>query len=192
MTNQNEIILDTDPRAAEFKTLQGWVSREGRFFGKNEDAARYDGCTHRKCRDCPNAAKKSWLICDDCRTKWGKEKHAARNVEAWDGVTPLYSNAMDEYFFCVDSLADELDEREMRPEDALLVLCDPTYARQIEPNDYYSDDLPEDGDVPEEIEKAFAALNATLEKQPPLSWYPGEVAVDVASLGIKQEEEVGG
>jgi hypothetical protein len=187
MTNQDEIILDTDPRAAEFRTVQGWVSRDGRFFGDNEDAARYSGCTHRKCRDCDNPARKSWLICDACRARVDREKHAGRKVEPWDGTTMLFSNAMDEYFWDAESLADELHERGMRAEDAMIVLCDPIYPKQIDPDDYYSDELPEDGDVPEEIAKAFDALNAILEKQPPLSWYPGNVAVDVASLGIKEE-----
>lgn len=187
MDKPEEIILDTDPRAATFQTVQGWVCRDGRFFGSNEDAARYSGCTHRKCRDCDKPARKSWLICDECRAKADREKHAARKVEPWDGVTPLFSHAMDEYFFCIDSLTDELHERDMRPEDAMIVLCEPTYPKQIDPNDYYSDDLPQDGEVGEEIEKAFAALNAVLDKQPPLSWYPGKIAVDVSTLGIKEE-----
>lgn len=32
-TNDYKVVLPTDSEAAQFKAVEGWVSRNGRFFG---------------------------------------------------------------------------------------------------------------------------------------------------------------
>jgi hypothetical protein len=59
-----------------------------------------------------------------------------------------------------------------------LIICVPNYPRQID-GDYWSDDLPEDGDLPTELEKAVDAFNKVIRNLQPLSWSPGKYAAIV-------------
>ena len=49
---QEEVVMIDDPRAATLVTVTGWRSMDGRFYGDNEHAARWAGCTHVKCLAC--------------------------------------------------------------------------------------------------------------------------------------------
>ncbi|CAB4172456.1 hypothetical protein UFOVP935_22 [uncultured Caudovirales phage] len=51
---QEEVVMIDDPQAATLVTVTGWRSRDGRFYGDNEHAARWGGCTHVKCLACGN------------------------------------------------------------------------------------------------------------------------------------------
>ncbi len=62
------ILIDSD-EAAKKMTVEGWVSRNGRFYGDNEEIARYDGATHRYCKNCGEIVEISWVFCEKCREK---------------------------------------------------------------------------------------------------------------------------
>ncbi len=184
-----EMILPADDRAAKQVTVTGWVSRDGRFYGDDERIARYAGSTHSLCEDCGEPCSKSWLVCDACREKRDVErekrdveKHAKRQVRPWDGICMLYSETLDEYFSEPGEVLKRLeeDESELSPSDLRLVLCEPNYPHAPDPGDCYCDELPEDGDVPDEVAEAFAVLAAALEKCAPLSWSAGKFALDLA------------
>ena len=49
--NKDTVILRDSPEAAEPVNMPVWKSRNGRVYF-DEMAARYDGCTHVKCKDC--------------------------------------------------------------------------------------------------------------------------------------------
>ena len=67
---EEKIILQDSPEAATFKTgLSGWVSREGRFWGDNEDSARWEGSTHRKCETCETIVPRNRICCNECTEK---------------------------------------------------------------------------------------------------------------------------
>jgi len=73
-----EMVMFNSDQAAQFRTnLSGWVSRNGRYFGNDERAARYDGCTHTICEDCGNPVDRGYLICQECREKRDKSKYDA-------------------------------------------------------------------------------------------------------------------
>lgn len=184
MKKTDKIILDTSPEAASIKTVTGWFSRTGRFWGDDERMARYDGCTHKQC-ECGNVAEKSYLRCDKCRAIKDREKYEAMPVQVWDGQSFLYSDAHDKYFQDLESLVDHLsdydDDEKYTLEDLRLVICEPNYARQIE-SDQWADDLPEDGDMPSEMEEALRVFNEVVRRAPPLSWSPGKFAADSASI----------
>jgi len=59
-----------------------------------------------------------------------------------------------------------------------LEICKPVYADEIDPNEYYYDDLPEDIEVPQSIQDAFDVLNVELKKKrlqgTIISWQPPE------------------
>lgn len=62
--------------------------------------------------------------------------------------------------------------------------CAPNYPRELT-SEYFCDDLPEDGDVPAEIEDAIRVFNAALKAYgKPLSWSEGKIAV-MKPLGIE-------
>lgn len=91
---EQEMILDTDPRAATYRTdIKGWVSRDGMFYGdgpSNERTARYAGSTHRACERCGKPCEKLWLKCADCRAILDAERFAARPQAEWNGSDFLY------------------------------------------------------------------------------------------------------
>ncbi len=192
-TEQKEIILPDDPRAAEFKTITGWVSRSGQFWKNDERMARYDGSTHSRCQTCGETCSKSSLYCDKHLRERELEKYAARPVKSWDDTCMLYSETLDRYFSepaeVIDWLRDE--DSGASPADLRLVLCDPEYPDAPDPANYYCDKLPESGDVPDEVAEAFEVLARTLKKCGPMSWFPGEFALDISSLELAAAENEG-
>lgn len=180
-TLEKKIILDTSDEAAKIETVTGWMSRTGRFWGKDERTARYDGSTHRLC-SCGEVIEKQGY-CRPCSDKKEAEKFAAMERKEWDGTTPLCLYHADRYFWDIDELMDYCEENEVQPAQLDLVICDPIYAREIDPNEYYCDELAEDGDVPAEIADAFAELNARIkEHRQALSWTPGKFAAILEAL----------
>lgn len=178
MTEQ--IVMNSSPEAAELKTVTGWVSRNGHFFGKDERLARWDGCTHVSCNGCGAAVQKNRTLCEACRTAKEIERYAALPKVGWDGETPLYSEAADEYFFDRQELEDKLYDEDITAESLRLVICTPNYPSQID-YDHWCDDLPEDGELPDDIADAVTALNEVIKKSAPLSWSPGKQAAIVGA-----------
>ncbi|MFZ2635562.1 MAG: hypothetical protein WAX33_04400 [Rectinemataceae bacterium] len=174
--NDEKIVLSTSDEAAKFVTgLSGWVSRNGRFWGNDERMARYDGCTHTVC-DCGKPVEKGWLKCTECRNKANNELFAGMKKEVWDGETPLTLYDGDEYFFDWDSLACYCEDHGTTPEEVGLLLCKPTYASEIDPNEYYCDDLAEDGEVDSGLVEKFNELNKYIrENKIILSWTPSDI-----------------
>ena len=174
----DKIILPDSPEAATQKTVTGWVSASGYFWGNDEHMARYDGSTHRACECGELVAKNSY--CRPCALKREAEKFAAMQRKVWDGEAMLYSDAADEYFHDYDQISDHCEEADCSPDDLRLIICEPCYAREIDPNEYFRDDLPEDGEVDSELSAAFEELNKFIrESKPILSWCPGKFAAIV-------------
>ena len=65
--------------------------------------------------------------------------------------------------------------------DLRLVICEPNYVRQLEP-DYCCDELPDDGDVPDEVAEAMEAFNTAVAGIV-LSWSPGKKALALPDEG---------
>ena len=175
----NEHVLYNSDKAAKFVTgIEGWVDRQGRFWGKDEHMARYSGCTHIDCKDCGKLIPvRGYTICDECRNKKDIEKYNTMPRLKWDGMTPLYSDAADEYFFDEDGLRDYMEENGCSIESLRLIICKPNKFREIE-SDYFCEELPEDGELTADLEEALDAFNEVIRSQPPASWSPGKYAAD--------------
>jgi len=169
------MILDTSDEAAKLVTLELWQSSKGNLYMR-EDAARYDGCTHRACKVCGAPASKYYTLCNDCRFKSDQNRYENREKIAWDYETLIYSETLDKYIFDADDLdqaiadfdqplIDECIEASLR-----LVSCEPVYLSQI-PEDYWCDDLPD------EITEALKKFNLLISKQKPVSWSIGKYRV---------------
>jgi hypothetical protein len=176
MTEEKIVMYDSD-EAAQFKTnISGWVSRDGHFFGTNERTARYSGCTHRKCETCGKLITKSYIICNDCYIISKKKQYDSLPKEVWNEEGGVYSEACDKYFWSWEEVDDYCEDEEIKESDLRLVICEPQYPRQID-DDYFCDELSEDGELPDKIVKAMEAFNKVLKESLPLSWYPSKKAV---------------
>jgi len=171
-------IFPESDEAAKFVTgISGWVDREGRFWGDDERIARYCGSTHRHC-DCGAVIPRN-SYCKACnRAKDAERYRNAERIE-WDEETPLYSQTNDQYFFSMDELIDFIYEHDIESTDDMeLFICKPNYFRNID-QDWFSDDLPEDGDFPKELYDAIDNFNAVINKLGPVSYSPGKFAAIV-------------
>lgn len=179
----DKIILPDSPEAATYRTdIRGWVSRDGRFYGdgpQNERTARYAGSTHSICGECGAVCSKNYTRCDNCRSKADLVRFLALPRAPWDGEM-IYSEATERYYATPEDALDDFDEG--TPADEMrLLLCKPNHARRIE-EDFFSDDLPEDGDydsLPVELQEAIEAFNKVAESCAPLSWTPGKTALQI-------------
>lgn len=177
MPEQKPIIMYGAPEAVSLKTVTGWVSADGRFFGGNEDLARYRGATHRRCE--ANPEHKIYAVnsyCEECRQERCQAKFAAMPIKEWAGE-PLVIFDSDQYFFDEDSLRDYLIDSDVDFADLKLCICEPNYPSQIDPTDHFCDDLPEDGEIrDDQLLTAFDLLNEMIRQSEPLSWSEGEHA----------------
>ena len=177
MPAQKPIIMFDAPEAASLQTVTGWVSADGRFFGSDENLARYCGATHRHCDANPeHQIYEVNSYCKECRQERRQAKFAAMPVKEWAGE-PLVIFDGDTYFFDEDSLRDYLTDSDIDLADLQLCICEPNYPREIDPADHFCDDLPEDGEInDDQLLAAFDLLNEMIRQSQPLSWSEGEFA----------------
>jgi len=174
----DKIVMFDSIEAASIKTVTGWVSRDGRFYGDDERAARYGGCTHVVCKYCGGPAVRAWLACDACLAKKNQERFEAMPRVEWDGKAMLYSRARDEFYQDPGDAEDALAEGESLI-DLELVICKPTPVSPIDEDGYFAD-MP-DGyeELPDELLAAIKEFNDAVADMNPLSWHPGETALAV-------------
>jgi len=190
--SKEKIIMFDSPEAASIQQVTGWVSRNGLFCGPGESgerAARYDGCTHRKCEVCGAVVGKHHLLCKECSDKKDDERYHAMPKKKWDGRGMIYTDHLDTYFSDMEE-AEEFSEDEGIPLAGLhLIICEPQYPPLLG-EDHFCDVLPEDGDTPDELLEAIHAFNETIKMCPPCSYSPGKYAVDLSvSREAQQDEE---
>jgi len=172
----NDVILPDDVRAATFVQVNGWVSRDGRYYGADERMARWDGATHVRCRDCAEVIPKAgYVVCAACLHSIAEAKFAQRERRPWDGTQMVYDEASDRFFASPDEVFEWADDEAIAHAALRLVLCDPVTCRLLDA-DHFSDELPEDGDLPDVVAEAIDAFNAAV-KGVVLSWQPGKFAL---------------
>lgn len=176
MQKEKKIILRDSPEAASIQTVTGWVSANGRFWGNDEDMARYDGATHQKCIQ--KAEHPIYEINGYCRACWDEKQQAVyadMPAEPYNGDACVVFDT-EQYFWDEEGIFDHCIDNDVNPADLQLVHCTPNYAAPIDGNEYVSDDLPEDGELPQELQDAFDALNEVINsKAHVLSWSQGKV-----------------
>ena len=181
--NKKVIMFDSN-EAAQYRTgLSGWVSSDGIFYGDDERAARYSGCTHRACEDCGKPAEKNWLVCDNCRAIRTKTRYQAMPKEQWDGVGMLYSQSADKYFSDWEEIDNYCDEEDIKIDNLMLIICKPQTLPLLD-SDYGCDELPEDGELPDEIVKAIMDFNSVVRKVGAVSWLPSNKAALISSQEV--------
>jgi hypothetical protein len=190
----NEIIMYDSPESAQYVTdISGWVSSTGHFFGKSEDSARYDGCTHRACTSCGKPTTKLWLICSDCRSTKEIERYYALDgfsetqwKEYWESKYPnefqdvYYSDAIDHYFFTFEEVWTHCDDNDCSMNSLRLKWCEPEYIKDVDPDLYFQDIIQDGDDIPHELIYAFDQLNKKISEfnsKNILCYYPSKFRV---------------
>lgn len=180
MSEQKMIMYDS-PEAAQRKTVVGWVSSAGNYFGANEHLARYDGCTHRQC-DCGEIYPRS-EYCRACHNKHRDAVYESMPLQEWaDGPACIFDD--DVFFWDHEEFFEWCKEDYIEPASVRLVLCK-REAWPILGSDFFEEYIPdgEDADsLPKAILDAIDAFNAVVAAQPAISWYPANVRVDMAKL----------
>lgn len=167
------IVFPEDEAAASIKTVTGWVSRTGHYWGRDEHTARHDGSTHRHCECGAVIEKRSY--CRACHDRREAEKYAKMPRKAWDGNGMLYSAITEHFYNDLSEAEEDLDEGQTLA-DLMLVFCKPNYVQELD-DDYCADDLPEEEDeAPAAVREAMEAFNKAVAGIV-LSWSPSDTAV---------------
>ena len=169
MKPDDKIILP-EPQAAETcrTDIAGFVSRGGRY---------YYSATQVLCKACGMLTVKGYPLCAKCCDKADAERYAALPRAKWDGETPLYSETNGRFYNTPEEASDDAIEAGVPLADLRLVICQPVYATRLEV-DYLSEDLPDDGEIPQQIIDAMDAFNDAVAGVI-LSWEPGKMALDL-------------
>ncbi|MDE9558131.1 hypothetical protein KKJ06_22905, partial [Xenorhabdus bovienii] len=105
--------------------------------------------------------------CELCHAEKRQNQFNSMERQPWDRETPLVIFDTDQYFMGEDDLNDYCDEHQIKPSELQLVICEPNYPSEIDGEDYFSDDLAEDAELPTELQQAFDSLNAVIRNSPP-------------------------
>lgn len=174
----NKIVMFDSDEAASFKTnISGWVSRQGHFWGDDERAARYDGCTHTRCEDCGKPVDRGRLICQKCHNIRQIKKYNTLPKEEWDEKGMIYSNAADRYFMDWEEVDAFIENEGGKVEELRLVICEPQYLPLLDSFDYGYDSLAEDGELPDAVVQAIEDFNKVIKNVGAVSWHPVNKAV---------------
>lgn len=166
-------IMHDSPEAASIQTVTGWVSSTGRFWGKDEHMARYEGSTHKRC-ECGEVIAGGNTRCSACQGKYNIERYNALPYRDWDHASAVYDEVSDRYFFGEDELIEYLEEEEVKPEDLRLLICTPNYPHKID-SSIWEDIYPEEwDDDPKDLSDAINEFNDKLSKMKPFSYSPSK------------------
>ncbi len=102
-----------------------------------------------------------------------KERGIKMKQKEWDGKTPLYSLTTKKYFHTLNELIVYTNKLCRIKFNLQLVICEPVKLKYVNTN-YWKDDLPEDGKLPDEVHKALEKLNQTIEDFGNVAWKPTE------------------
>ena len=184
---EETVVMYDSPEAATYVTgISGWKSRDGFFWGKDEHMARYSGSTHKKCDECGRVYSKH-SYCDFCHAKKETEKYYAMPMIEWDETTPVCEWNDDKYFWDKESVLDYLydmyedaQKQGCEPE-VQLIICEPQHLHLLDAENW-SDDLAEDGELPDAVLEAIDVFNEILKNQKPSCWYPGKQRINMEPL----------
>jgi hypothetical protein len=170
------IMIDSDDAATYQTGLSGWVSRHGLFFGDDERAARFNGCTHVHCSACGAPTPNSYTHCEACRKSRRIERFNALESRPWDGRDPVYLFDHDEFFFDEQAFLDWCDADDTDPASVRLVFAEPVVHPGFDAS-YFDNHMPEDWDycLPDRIQQALDALNVAIRDAGPMCWREGKV-----------------
>lgn len=188
---EEKIILPESREAAELVTIECWKTPQGEYF-MSEKSARREGHTHRKCLSCEKIFKKRGYditTCEECFSENSERLQAEiynkMPFKEWDGETPLYSRAFEEYFYSEDCISDFIasHDKNIKSDDLRLIICEPSKPNEIDPDNHWEDIYPEGHSfsevASENLKTAIQNLNQVISEEKPWSWFPGKFRTDL-------------
>lgn len=173
-------VLVTDDESATYKyDVEGWVSRDGVYFGKEVDSelkARKQGATHVLCPICNNPIRKGRKTCNKCRLLRKDMEYDALTPVKWNKRDAVYSKVYDVYFTKERDIMLYCNKQGILIKDLHLVLCKPHFLKSV-PLSFWDDDLGVDGTVPDELYKITTLFNKLLKKIGAVSWRPSKYRI---------------
>ena len=170
------IVLDTDEGIIKWGNMNGWIGKNGRFYGNNKDQAIYDNSTHKKCEE-GHTYKRMYINCPECTRLSIPEQYKKLEHKAWDGKTPLALYNDDVYFFDEDAIIDYMYDNDLTKDEIMLVYCKPCHLDPVDES-YWEEAFPEDWgleDVSKEVSDKLKELNEAISKSRPASWWPTNI-----------------
>lgn len=185
VSSEDKIVRYQDIKLEE-KQVTGYVVN-GKFYGNNEDVARYILCTHRPCMKCGKDAPKSRTTCDDCSQAYAVERwELSEKVPISEGELLFYSESLGEYMN-EGEVADYCYDNSCNERGLLLYHCTREDPPQVDLCSLYENVTPEDFCVTDmwslEIEEACDKLNALMAATPVDSYKPSKIAVSITDRG---------
>ncbi len=173
----DDIIILGDESVIEYKTnIEGWVGKDGKYYGKSDVAkqtALYANSTHRKC-SCGNLFKIN-AYCESCREKRFKERFLELEEVEWDGESALVCFDDDRYFYSLEDAHEYCEDNEIDIKDLMLVQCERKFTfahiNIDEMNEEYCTEEETFSDFHPEIAKKVDELNALLDNTKSKLWY---------------------
>ena len=134
--------MDTDPNIVEYRTnIEGWVGKDGKFYGKDKDRAIRANSTHTKCEK-GHVYGNTWVSCPECRKRDLSKRYLKMPERDWDGKAPLCLFDTDHYFWNLDEVLDYANEEGIEVSKLGLVICEPQYLNRIE-EEYWEELIPD-------------------------------------------------
>lgn len=190
MSTEEKIIMYDSPEAAQYRTgIEGWVSSDGRFFGKGghaEQTARYAGSTHHKC-ECGGIAPKGWIRCDYCSKRIADETYLKLQYKEWDGKEPICLYDGEKYFWDESDLIDYLYDNELNGDDVQLVFCVPITYEHID-GETIASESHEEWEPSKELSDKINEFNKYLSSLPPHSWTTGKTRTSYEYTYVNEDE----
>lgn len=172
MKEEKKVIMYDSPEAAKEVTLTGWLSADGRFYGKNEHMARWGGCTHNVC-ECGSVKEKHYTRCNSCIQKARAKTYNELPFEEWDYEKPVVTWDGDDYFYDIEALEEYMEESDI--DEINLLICSPIYHCQIDADQVTNGEAHENYEMPDELAKKIDELNNYIRTLPPHSYTPGKI-----------------
>ena len=119
-------------------------------------------------------------LCKECSLKFYRKRFLAMPEKEWDGDSVIYYEDADIYFNDEDYLIEWCIENKKRPSELELVHCEPGRLRILE-DDYWADNLPEEGKLPKNMLQAIDDLNKVVRATPAQVWLPCKIRVSTLS-----------
>ena len=162
-------ILYDSNEAAHKVSAEVWEDSNGTIH-ISEDAARYSGCTHRKCARCSiEIVPKSLYFCSDCIVEINRDLWEHLPKADWDGHSPIMLLDEDDYVFTsTHALAEYCHKHGVSSSDLFLVHTRPLPIASVDIDNIFLYDYAPQGisikDLPFYVTEAIDKLNNAIEK----------------------------
>jgi len=175
-----EKIFYNDPDIVEEEIRMVWRDKIHDIYYQTEHSARCNAATHTHCPLCGNEIKIYRTMCEVCARKNERERYSQLEHKDWDGETPLCIYQNDQFFFSQCEFEDYCKDKEIDPNEVLLVLCEKYKYPSL--NEEYFDEFDDEHELMEELKSMIKDFNNKLEKLDTRWWIDSRFRTTIKEL----------